>query len=97
MRTDSRGVRMTWGSVLVHGRPAPIAGRVCMDQTILDVTDMVEAGQPVRQGDEVVLIGRQGDAVLSAEEVARRMGTINYDVVSRILARVPRVVVGSAA
>ena len=84
---------LTWGSVLLHGQWAPIAGRVCMDQTVLDVTDIVESGQNVQQGDEAVLIGRQGDQYLSAEEVARRVGTINYDVVSRILARVPRVMV----
>ena len=79
-----------WQDVLVHGLPAPIAGRVCMDQTILDVTEIVEAGIDVQQGDEVVLIGRQGIAEISAEEAARRLGTINYDVVSRILSRVPR-------
>lgn len=82
-----------WGSVLVHGRPAPILGRVCMDQCIVDVTESAEAGEAVRQGDEVVLIGRQGGAAISAEEAARRIGTINYDVASRILGRVPRVVV----
>jgi alanine racemase len=84
----------TWGSVLLHGRAASIVGRVCMDQTVLDVTELVESGQHVRQGDQAVLIGRHGDLLLSAEEVARRIGTINYDVVSRILARVPRVMVG---
>lgn len=88
---------LNWGSVLVHGRAAPIAGRVCMDQTVVDVTEIVEAGKRVQQGDEVVLIGRQGEAALSAEEVARRTGTINYDVVSRILPRVPRILVGGEA
>ena len=44
----------------------------------------------VKQGDEVVLIGRQGDDRITAEEVAERLGTINYEVVSAILARVPR-------
>lgn len=83
-----------WRNVLIHGAPAPILGRVCMDQTIVDVTDIVASAGPVRQGDEVVLIGRQGRQELSAEEVGRRLGTINYDVVSRILARVPRVLVG---
>ncbi|MCC6453435.1 MAG: alanine racemase [Caldilineaceae bacterium] len=82
----------TWGSVLIHGQPAPLVGRVCMDQCVVDVTS-IAAQQPVRQGDEVVLIGRQGRAELSAAEVARRIGTNNYDVVSRILARVPRYVV----
>ena len=88
---------LTWGGVLIHGKEAPIVGRVCMDQSLVDVTDIVAAGEPVRQGDLVVLIGRQGEAAISAEEAARRIGTINYDVVSRILARVPRIMVGGEA
>jgi alanine racemase len=83
---------LTWGSVVIHGEHAPILGRVCMDQTVVDVT-AIAAHTPVRQGDEVVLIGEQGAQTLSAAEVARRLGTINYDVVSRILARVPRILV----
>jgi alanine racemase len=75
-----------WGEVLVRGQRAPITGRVCMDQTMINVT-----GIPgVRQGDEVVLIGCQGGDRITAEEVAERLGTINYEVVSAILARVPR-------
>jgi alanine racemase len=58
-----------------------------MDQCMVDVTDIPQ----VRIGDEVILIGRQGEAALSAEQVAERLGTINYEVVSEILARVPRV------
>jgi len=76
-----------WGEVLVKGRRAPIVGRVCMDQTIIDVTDIPD----VRQGDEVVLIGQQGQDEITVDEVAERLGTINYEVVSEILARVPRV------
>jgi alanine racemase len=83
----------TWGSVLLRGQPAPILGRVCMDQTVVDVTQIEAASGPVRPGEEVVLIGSQGDAQLSAEEVSTRIRTNNYDVVSRILARVPRVYV----
>ena len=75
-----------WGEVLVRGQRAPITGRVCMDQTMINVTHI----PGVRQGDEVVLIGRQGDDRITAEEVAARLGTINYEVVSAILARVPR-------
>jgi alanine racemase len=75
-----------WGEVLVRGRRAPIVGRVCMDQTMINVTGI----EGVRQGDEVVLIGRQGDDAITAEAVAARLGTINYEVVSGILARVPR-------
>ncbi len=76
-----------WGSVLVHGKEAPLLGRVCMDQCVIDVSHIPQ----VRVGDEVVLIGRQGDIELTAEQVAQRLGTINYEVVSEILARVPRV------
>lgn len=83
---------LTWGSVLIHGQNAPLLGRVCMDQCVVDVT-AIAAATPVRQGDEVVLIGRQGARELAAAEVGRRLGTINYDVVSRILGRVPRLFV----
>ncbi len=76
-----------WGSVLIHGQFAPLLGRVCMDQCMVDVSHIPH----VRTGDEVVLIGHQGHATLSAEQVAQRLGTINYEVVSEILARVPRV------
>jgi alanine racemase len=76
-----------WGSVLVHGQEAPLLGRVCMDQCIIDVSHIPQ----VRVSDEVVLIGRQGEVSLTAEQVAQRLGTINYEVVSEILARVPRV------
>ena len=77
-----------WQEVLVRGRRAPIVGRVCMDQTMINISDIPN----VRVGDEVVLIGEQGDDLISAEEVAGWLGTINYEVVSEILARVPRVV-----
>jgi len=76
-----------WGSVLIHGQEAPLLGRVCMDQSMVDISHIPE----VRVGDEVVLIGRQGNAALTAETVAQRLGTINYEVVAEILARVPRV------
>ncbi|MFI5274891.1 MAG: alanine racemase, partial [Ktedonobacterales bacterium] len=75
-----------WGEVLLRGQRAPLVGRVCMDQCIVDVTHI--AG--VQPGDEVVLIGRQGDDELTAEAVARRLGTISYEVVAELLARVPR-------
>jgi alanine racemase len=76
-----------WGSVLIHGQEAPLLGRVCMDQSMVDISRI----PGVRVGDEVVLIGRQGTAMLTAETVAGRLGTINYEVVAEILARVPRV------
>lgn len=82
-----------WGTVLLHGVEVPIVGRVCMDQSVVDVTPLVERGIVVQPGDEVVLLGQQGQRSLTADEVGRRTGTINYEVVSRILPRVPRVVV----
>jgi alanine racemase len=77
-----------WESVLIRGQRAPIVGRVCMDQTMINVSHIPN----VRVGDAVVLIGHQGDDQITAEEVAGWLGTINYEVVSEILARVPRVV-----
>jgi alanine racemase len=86
----------TWGEVLVRGHRAPLVGRVCMDMCMVDVTDVPGA----RVGDEVVLIGAQagagGERRITAEEVAARLGTINYEVVSQILARVPREVAPGA-
>lgn len=82
-----RRAPQNWGYVLIHGQKAPLLGRVCMDQCMVDVTHIAQ----VRMGDEVVLIGTQGQATLTAEAVATQLGTINYEVVSEILARVPRV------
>ncbi|GFN22040.1 alanine racemase [Thermanaeromonas sp. C210] len=75
------------GEVLVRGRRAPVIGRVCMDYCMIDVT----AIPGVQVGDEVVLFGRQGEAVLPAEEVAGRLGTVNYEVLCMVSHRVPRV------
>jgi alanine racemase len=75
------------GRMLVHGRRAAIVGRVCMDLTMLDVGHIDD----VRVEDEVVLIGRQGDDVISADEVAAQLNTINYEVVTALMARVPRI------
>jgi len=70
-------------SVVVKGQRAPLVGRVCMDQCMIDVTAIPE----VKQGDEVLLFG--GDA-LPADEVAELLGTINYEVVCMVGKRVPR-------
>ena len=74
------------GAVLVRGRRVPFAGRVCMDLVMLDVTDV----DGVREGDEVVLIGAQGSASQTAEDLAEACGTINYEIVTGIRRRVPR-------
>jgi alanine racemase len=78
------------GQVLLHGRRAPVCGRVSMNLITVDVTD-IPAVQP---GDEVVLIGQQGTATVSAEEMAAWLGTIHYEVTTRINPLIPRVVVG---
>lgn len=75
------------GQVLIHGQYAPIVGRVCMDQTMVDVTHIPD----VRPGDEVVLIGSQGGKTIDAEQLAQWAGTISYEVLLAITARVPRV------
>jgi alanine racemase len=80
------------GMMLVGGRRVPIVGRVCMDLTMVDVT----AVPRVKIGDEVVLIGRQGAALISADEVAAWNDTINYEVVAALTARVPRVYLNDA-
>lgn len=74
-------------SVLVRGRRAPIVGRVCMDQCVVDVT----AVPGVALGDEVVLIGRQGDEEITGEELAALLGTLDLELFCGIAPRVPRV------
>jgi len=74
------------GSVLVRGRRVAIVGRVCMDMCMADVTDVPD----VAEGDEVVLIGHQGEAVITVDELGDLCGTISYEILCGISARVPR-------
>ncbi len=76
--------------VLVRGAFAPVVGRVCMNITMVDVTDV--PGMAV--GDEVVLLGRQRGAEVTAEELAGHCGTINYEMLARLSPDIPRTVVG---
>ena len=75
--------------VLVRGKRAPVRGRVCMNMCMVDVTDIPGAALE----DEVVLIGRQGDEKITAEQIAAWCGTISYEIVSRIHPSLPRVLV----
>ncbi len=77
------------GYVLIRGRRAPLRGRVCMNMIMVDVTNIPEA----MLEDEAVLIGRQGSNSVSAEVLAGIIGTINYEVVTRINPLIPRIVV----
>ena len=79
------------GDVIVRGKIAKVAGIVCMDLIMIDITDIPEAVA----GDEVVLWGRQGDVEISADELARKAGTISYELFCRVSGRVPRVYIRS--
>ena len=75
------------GRVLIHGKYAPIRGRICMDQFMVDVTEIPEA----RQGDVVTLFGKDGREFLPVEEVAELAGSFHYEFVCGISKRVPRI------
>ncbi len=68
------------GEVLIHGKRCKVLGRVCMNMIVVDVTAVPDA----KLEDEVVLLGSQGDDIITAEELAKKIGTINYEVVTRI-------------
>jgi alanine racemase len=74
---------------LVKGQRVPLIGRICMDQCMIDITGI----EDVKVGDEVVLFGQQGDNFISIDEVAKKLGTINYEIVCMISRRIPRVYV----
>lgn len=78
--------------VLIRGRFAPVVGRVCMNVCMVDVTDLSD----VEVGDDVVLLGCQGDLEVTAEELAELSGTINYEFLARLSQDIPRVIVGES-
>lgn len=86
-RKLSGGSELNGGQVLVRGNIAPIVGRVSMDLTVVDVSDVPGASV----GDEVIVIGEQGDRRITADDHARWAGTIPYEILCGIAARVPRV------
>lgn len=75
------------GWVLIHGQKAPILGRICMDQFMVDVTDIPD----VCKGDEVTLIGRDGDELISMDEMGELSGRFSYEFACDISTRVPRI------
>jgi alanine racemase len=83
--------RLTHGAeALVGGRRVPLAGAVSMDLTLLDVTDLEAAGAPAEVGQEVVLLGRQGEEAIGARELAERAGTILWEITCGLGLRLPR-------
>jgi alanine racemase len=81
------------GRVLIHGQRAPVCGRVSMNLMTVDVSDIAN----VQPGDEVVLLGRQAASEITAEEMATWLGTIHYEVTTRINPLIPRLVIGSSS
>jgi len=77
------------GNVLINGSRCKILGRICMNMIMVDVTDVDE----VKPEDEAVLLGRQGDEEITADELAQKIGTINYEVVTRINPLIKRIIV----
>jgi alanine racemase len=75
--------------VIAAGKLVPIVGTVCMDLTTIDISHTTS----LKPGDEVTLLGREGDASLDAQQIARMAGTISYDILCSIGARVERVYV----
>ena len=75
------------GYVLIHGKKAPICGRVCMDQFMVDVTDIKD----VKKGDVVTLLGTDGDNTITMEELGNLSGRFNYEFACLITPRVPRI------
>lgn len=79
------------GVMLVRGRRVPVVGRVCMDLSLIDVSDLAV----VELGDEVVVMGSQGEESVRAEELAGLLGTISYEIFCAVSARVPRLLVNN--
>ncbi len=77
------------GSVLIHGKKVDIIGRVAMNMFVVDVSSIKE----VWPGDEVVLLGKEGNSEITAEEIAKEMNSINYEVIAKISPLIPRVII----
>ncbi len=77
------------GKVIVNGHFAPIAGNICMDQFMIDVTDVPD----VKLGDEVIIMGSDGENTILAEDIAKATGTINYEIICAFGQRLPKVYV----
>ena len=73
--------------IIVNGKFAKILGRICMDQCMIDVTDI----ENVKTGDEVIILGAEGDLKFNADDIAGVLGTINYEILCMLKSRIPRV------
>jgi len=73
--------------IIVNGKFAKVLGRICMDQCMIDVTDV----ENVKTGDEVIILGEEGDLKFNADDIAGALGTINYEILCMLKSRIPRV------
>ena len=76
-------------TVLINGSTAPIIGRICMDQTIIDITDI----PTVKEGDIAIIIGKSGNTEITAYDIAEQTGTITNEVLSRLGSRLDRFII----
>jgi alanine racemase len=77
------------GRVIISGSFAPVIGRVAMNMIAVDVSEVIN----IKSEDEVVIIGKQGNKEITADEIAQRLDTINYEVVSRLNQNIPKILV----
>ncbi|WP_458119733.1 alanine racemase [Paenibacillus sp. Z6-24] len=77
--------------VLIRGHRVPVIGTICMDQCMVSLKSFAESAEEIQIGEEVVLIGRQQDQMITADDLASELGTINYEIICMLAARVPRV------
>ena len=80
------------GAVLISGIKCPVVGRVCMSMSIIDISKLISQNSKV--GDEVVIIGKQGNAEITVDDLTEKLNTNNYEIVTRLPAHLPRVFIG---
>lgn len=83
--------------MLIRGRRVPVLGRICMDQCMVSLEPLGHDGPLLEPGEEVVLLGEQGEERITAEEIAEQLGTIHYEVVCMVAHRVPRLYIESGS
>ncbi|WP_046225538.1 alanine racemase [Paenibacillus dauci] len=77
--------------VLIRGHRVPVIGTICMDQCMVSLKSFAENAEEIQIGEEVVLIGRQQEQIITADDLASALGTINYEIICMLASRVPRV------
>ncbi|MNJ66549.1 Alanine racemase [compost metagenome] len=81
--------------VLIRGQRVPVVGTICMDQCMVSLQSLAEEAEEIQVGEEVVLIGQQSGAEITADELASMLGTIHYELICMLAHRVPRLYIGT--